>query len=90
MDRAQMGGAARRWFRLAVNRRSTIAHHGNRLFAPMKVRPDFSTAPAASGANALGFQVRQPDLVRPPISEHGDVVAAAEIGAIDQEATDAS
>ena len=56
----------------------------------MKVRPDFSTAPAASGANALGFQVRQPDLVRPPISEHGDVVAAAEIGAIDQEATDAS
>jgi hypothetical protein len=54
MDRAQMGGAARRWFRLAVNSRSTIAHHGNRLFAPMKVRPDFSTAPAASGAGALG------------------------------------
>src|SRR6185312_8553816 len=54
MDRAQMGGAARRWFRLAVNRRSTKAHHGNRLFAPMKVRPDFSTAPAASGALQRG------------------------------------
>jgi hypothetical protein len=89
MDRAQMGGTARRWFKLAVNRRSTIAHHGNPLFAPMKVRPDFFTAPAASGAYAwVPRPTAEPR--RPRISEHGDVVAAAEIGAIDQEATGAS
>src|SRR5947209_19961777 len=47
---------------------STVAHHGDRLPFPVEVRPDIGAALATGPAHEAGLDVRQPDIVRPPVS----------------------
>jgi hypothetical protein len=55
----------------------------------MPVRSDVGTSPAAGLAREPGFDVREPDIIGPSVAADRRPMAAAIIGAIDQEAANA-
>jgi hypothetical protein len=55
-----------------------------------KVRPHFCAAFAASGADEIRFDVRQPDMIGPLVGADLDVMTASMIAAIDQDGSNAA
>ena len=56
----------------------------------MPVRSDVGTSPAATLASEPGFDVREPDIIGPSVATDRRPMAAVIVGAIDQEAANAS
>jgi hypothetical protein len=56
---------------------------------PVKIRPDVSVALAAGRAGETVLDIRQPNVIRPAIAADRDGVAAAVVGAMDEQPTHA-
>ena len=68
---------------------SPVAHHPDRCLVPIEVRPHICTALAAGPAGEALLDIGQPDSIGPAIAADRDGVAAAVVGAIDQQPTHA-
>ena len=66
-----------------------IAHHLDGLLVPIEIRPHVGTALAAHRADETMFYVGQPKIIRPVAAADRDRVAAAIVGAVDQNAANA-
>jgi hypothetical protein len=69
-----------------ATRTLSIAHRRGRRASPMEVRPDVGASLAACLASEQGFEIGEPDVIRPSVAADRDRVAAMEVGAIDQDA----
>ena len=67
-----------------------LAHLPNRHPVPVEIRSNVSTALAASAADELRLNIRQPDIVGPGIAAQRYRVTAAVVRAVDQDAANAA
>src|SRR6516225_9384751 len=68
---------------------SPIAHRPSRLATPIEIRPHICTALAADPTGEALLDIGQPGIIGPGIVADRDGVAAAAVGAIDQQAAHA-
>ena len=66
-----------------------IPHHAYLLPVPIEVRPYICAALAADPAAKPRLNIGQPEIIRPVVGTNGHRVAAAEVGAIDKQSTNA-
>jgi hypothetical protein len=59
--------------------------NGRLLQRPVEIRPHLGAAVAASGADELRLQIRQPSVIRPLVAADRRPMATMIIGAIDQQ-----
>jgi hypothetical protein len=78
-----------RLFRATNGPTSSIAHHADRLPVQSEVRPCVCATLAAGRAGETVLNIRQPNVIRPAIAADRDGVAAAVVGAMDEQPTHA-
>jgi hypothetical protein len=58
-------------------------------FSPIKIRPNLCPSLATGGADEARLNIGKPDIIGPAVCTQGDGMAAAVVGAVDQDAAHA-